>query len=64
MSDKLHAALVNLEKARTTALEVAIAERAYRVCAVLDADGHVQRGINRAHRMLTGTSPRKKATRA
>ena len=64
MSDKLHAALVNLEKARTTALETAIAERAYRLCAVLDTDGPVQRGINRAHRMLTGNaSPRSSATK-
>ena len=53
MSDKLHAALVNLEKARTTALETAIADRAYRLCAVLDTDGQVQKGINRAHQMLT-----------
>ena len=54
MSDNVNAALTNLEKARTTALEVAIAERAYRLCVVLDADGNVQRGIDRARRMLTG----------
>ena len=48
MSDKLTAALVNLEKARNAALEAAIAERAYRLCVVLDGDGSVQRGINRA----------------
>ncbi len=54
MSDKLTAALVNLEKARTVALEAAIADRAYRLCVVLDADGHVQKGIDRARRMLTG----------
>ena len=59
MSDKLNAALTNLEKARTTALETAIAERAYRLCAVLDTDGHVQKGIDRARRMLTPASPRK-----
>lgn len=54
MSDKLNAALVNLEKARNAALEAAIADRAYRLCAVLDMDGHVQRGIDRARRLLTG----------
>ena len=54
MSDKLNAALVNLEKARNAALEAAIADRAYRLCVVLDADGHVQKGIDRARRMLNG----------
>lgn len=54
MSDKLTGALVNLEKARTAALDAAIADRAYRLCVVLDADGHVQRGIDRARRMLNG----------
>jgi hypothetical protein len=54
MSDKLNAALTNLEKARTAALETAIAERAYRLCAILDTDGNVQRGIDRARRMLNG----------
>lgn len=59
MSDKLNAALTQLEKARTTALEAAIAERAYRVCVVLDADGHIQRGINRARRMLAPKKSKK-----
>lgn len=54
MSDKLNAALTTLEKARNAALETAIAERAYRLCAVLDTDGHVQRGIDRARRMMNG----------
>ena len=54
MSEKLNVALTNLEKARTTALESAIAERAYRLCAVLDADGHVQRAIDRARRTMNG----------
>jgi hypothetical protein len=54
MSDKLNAALTSLEKARTTALEAAIADRAYRLCVVLDADGPIQRGVDRARRMLTG----------
>jgi hypothetical protein len=61
MSDKLTVALVNLEKARTAALEAAIADRAYRLCVVLDADGHVQRGIDRARRMLN--SKEKPATK-
>lgn len=52
MSDKLNVALTNLEKARNAALDTAISERAYRLCAVLDTDGHVQRGIDRARRML------------
>ncbi len=57
MSDKLTAALVNLEKARVAALDAALADRAYRLCAVLDADGHVQKGIDRAHRLL-GPKPK------
>lgn len=61
MSDKLNAALVNLEKARTSALEAAIAERAYRLCAVLDTDGRIQKGIDRARRMLAPKA--KKATK-
>jgi hypothetical protein len=52
MSDKLSAALTNLEKARTTALDAAIAERAYRLCVVLDSDGRIQRSINRARKMI------------
>jgi hypothetical protein len=60
MSDKLNAALANLEKARNTALETAVAERAYRLCAVLDGEGHVQRAIDRAKRMLNG-KPKKDA---
>jgi hypothetical protein len=58
MSEKLTAAFVNLEKARTAALDTAIAERAYRLCAVLDTDGPVQRGIDRARRMTTGKVPK------
>ena len=61
MSDKLNAALVTLEKARTSALEIAIAERAYRMCAVLDNDGRIQRSIDRARRLI---APLKKAKRA
>ena len=50
--DKLRASLVALEKARVDALEAAIAEHQYRMCAILDPSGSVQRGINRAQRML------------
>lgn len=64
MSDKLNVALTNLEKARTTALETAIAEREYRLCVVLDADGRIQRSIDRARRMLAGKTSPKKAPRA
>jgi hypothetical protein len=64
MSDKLTVALVNLEKARTAALDAAIADRAYRLCVVLDADGHVQKGIDRARRMLNGNEkPEKPSTK-
>ena len=59
MSDKLLAALTALEKARTTALETAVAERQYRLCAVLDQDGLVQRAINRAHRLLQPDAKKK-----
>lgn len=59
--EKLNVALTNLEKARTAALETAIAQRAYRLCAVLDTDGHVQRGIDRARRMLNGKAVTQKA---
>jgi hypothetical protein len=52
MSEKLSSALTNLEKARETALAAAIGDRAYRLCVVLDADGQVQKAINRARRML------------
>ena len=62
MSEKLNAALTNLEKARTTALEAAIADRQYRLCVVLDTDGRIQRSIDRARRMLAGkVSAKKKA---
>jgi len=54
MSDKVNAALVDLEKARTKALDVAVAERAYRLCALLDQDGPAQRTIDRARRLLNG----------
>ena len=59
MNEKLNAALTQLEKARTTALEAAIADRAFRVCAVLDESGHIQRGINRARKMLAPKAPKK-----
>jgi hypothetical protein len=52
MSDKLNAALTNLEKARNAALDAAISERAYRLCVLLDANGNVQRSIDRARRMV------------
>ena len=60
-NDKLTAALTQLEKARTTALEAAIADRAFRVCAVLDESGHIQRGINRARKMLAPKTKKAKA---
>jgi hypothetical protein len=60
MSDKLTVALVNLEKARAAALDAAIADRAYRLCVVLDATGHVQKGIDRARRMLNGNEKSEK----
>jgi hypothetical protein len=62
MSDKLITALSNLEKARATALEAAIAERAYRLCAVLDIDGRIQRGIERARRMVAPKEKKSKRT--
>jgi hypothetical protein len=49
---KLNVALTALEKARTAAMEAAIAERQYRLCSVLDENGNVQRGIDKARRML------------
>lgn len=58
MSDKLTQALTQLEKARTTALEIAIAEARYRLCPVLDGEGQIQKGINRARRLLNGTTPK------
>jgi hypothetical protein len=58
MSEKLNAALANLEMARATALETAIADRAYRLCVVLDGDGPIQRGVNRARKMLVGKTPK------
>jgi hypothetical protein len=61
MSDKLTAALTNLEKARTTALDTAIAEKQYRACAILDSTGQIQRGIDRAQRLLM---PRVEATKS
>ena len=54
MESKLFVALTALEKARTAALEAAIAEKSYRVCAVLDSTGQIQKGLDRAHRMLNG----------
>lgn len=48
---KVNEALTNLEKARVTALEAAISDRAYRLCAALDAEGSVQRGIDRAKKL-------------
>ena len=55
---KLQVSLTALEKARTAALEAAIADRAYRLCVLLDADGHVQRGIDKARKMLAGKEPK------
>jgi hypothetical protein len=53
MSDKLNAALVAVEKARVAALEAAIADRSYRACIVLDENGMIQRGVNRARKLTT-----------
>ena len=58
MSDKLNVALAALEKARVAALEAAIGDRSYRLCVVLDEHGNVQRGIDRARRMLNGKTPK------
>jgi hypothetical protein len=54
MSDKVFEALTAVEKARVAALECAIASRAYRLCAILDTDGQVQRAVNRCQKMLNG----------
>ena len=61
MSDKLNAALTNLEKARTSALEAAISERAYRLCVMLDADGRIQKSIDRARKMIVPKVKKSKA---
>ncbi len=61
MSDKLNAALVNLEKARAAALDVAIAERAYRMCVVLDPEGRIQKSIDRARKMIAPKKSKKAA---
>jgi hypothetical protein len=64
MSDtKVNAALANLEKARTSALEAAIADRAYRVCVLLDNDGRIQKSIDRARKMLAPKAAKKAAKR-
>jgi hypothetical protein len=62
MSEKLTNALAQIDKARAAALDAAIGERAYRLAAVLDADGQISKGINRAHRMLNG-KPTKTTTK-
>lgn len=49
---KLQDALVALEKSRVLALEAAIADRQYRLCAALDGDGPIQRGVDRARKLL------------
>ena len=64
MSNKLNIALANLEQARTTALEAAIADRAYRLCVILDADGRIQRSIDHARRMIAPKEKTKKARAA
>ena len=47
MSDKLNAAFGNLEKARTTALETAIAERESRTCgATRDVANRLIEGVS------------------
>lgn len=56
---KLAAALTALEKARMAALEAAIADRAYRACIVLDENGMIQRGVNRARKMTTPKASKK-----
>lgn len=58
-NDKLNAALTQLEKARTNALEAAIADRAYRVCVVLDENGMIQRGVNRGRKLTTPKASKK-----
>ena len=58
MSEKLQAALLALEKARVAALDVAIAERKYRVCAALDSEGGVQKAIDRVRKI--GATPKPK----
>jgi hypothetical protein len=60
MSDKLTVALTNLEKARNAALEAAIADRAYRMCVLLDGDGPVQRAVEKARRLV---APREESKR-
>lgn len=56
MSEKLSAALNQLEKSRAAALEAALGDRAYRTLALFDADGPIQRAVNKARRM-TGDAP-------
>ena len=51
MAEKLSAALTQLEKSRAAALEAALGERAYRTLALFDADGPIQRAVNKARRM-------------
>jgi hypothetical protein len=51
---KLQSALGNLEKARVAALEAAVADGIYRACGALDAEGPVQRGVNKARKALEG----------
>ncbi len=51
---RLQSALGNLEKARVTALEAAVADGVYRACSALDTDGPVQRGVNKARKALEG----------
>ena len=51
MPDTLTAALTTLDKARTSARS-AIADRAYRVCVLLDNDGRVQAAIDHARKMI------------
>jgi hypothetical protein len=59
MSDKLTAALTNLERARASALDAALGERAYRLCVLLDAEGRIQKSIDRARKMIAPKAAKK-----
>jgi hypothetical protein len=49
---ELAKALDELETARKTALDAAVAAGKYRCCSWLDAEGQVQRAINKARRVI------------
>jgi hypothetical protein len=63
MSDKLNAALTNLERARASALDAALGERAYRLCVLLDAEGRIQKSIERARKMIAPRETKTKKAR-